>query len=302
MRRASLLAVPVLVALIGSIAAAAPDQPEARATAVPVRIVQPGAPEQIPLSVTAPPTAEQVLPGYAYPEDGSIVKIGSADAQVVAQPGTSSSAQANTGALAVSLFAGEITVTSLDVRASVAAGSVSASGNVSASSITGLTVLGQLITPAPNLVVPLADWGTLEVLGSQVETTQKPPRSAKASVTALRVKLIVDHGGLAAGSVIEIGVGLDERHGRADNAIAPAKPTAPTPPTPSARPVIPPDAPREPGTSIPGGAPAELIRPAPAVTAQLTIGRLRLPRLRPRLVRRHVRRSPRGRQRRLAPR
>ena len=128
--------------------------------------------------MTAPPTAEQVLPGYAYPEDGTVVKIGSADAQVVAQPGTSSSAQANTGALAVSLFSGEITVASLDLRASVAAGTVSASGNVSASSITGLTVLGQLITPSPNLVVPLADWGTLEVLGSQVETTQKPPRSA----------------------------------------------------------------------------------------------------------------------------
>ena len=181
---------PLLVALIGSIAAAAPDQPEARATAVPVRIVQPGVPEQIPLSVAAPPSAEQVLPGYAYPDGGAIVKIGSADAQVVAQPGTSSSAQANTGALAVSVFGGEITVASLDLRASVAAGAVSASGNVSASTITGLTVLGQLITPAPNLVVPLADWGTLEVLGSQVETTQKPPRSAKASVTALRIKLI----------------------------------------------------------------------------------------------------------------
>ena len=271
MRRASFLAVPVLIALIGSIAAAAPDQPEARATAVPVRIVPTGAPEQIPLSVTAPPSAEQVLPGYAYPDDGTIVKIGSADAQVVAQPGTSSSAQANTGALAVSLFAGEITVTSLDVRASVAAGSVSASGNVSASTITGLTALGQLITPAPNLVVPLADWGTLEVLGSQVETTQKPPRSAKASVTALRVKLIVDHGGLAAGSVIEIG-SVSTSVMAAPTAVAPTKPTAPTPPTPTARPVIPPDAPREPGTSIPGGAPAELIRPAPAVTAQLTSG------------------------------
>ena len=36
--------------------------------------------------------------------------------------------------------------------------------------------------------------------------------------------------------------------------------------------MIPADAPREPGTSIPGGAPAELVRPAPAVTAQLTTG------------------------------
>ena len=250
MRRASFLAVPLLVALIGSIAAAAPDQPEARATAVPLRIVQPGAPEQIPLSVTAPPTAEQVLPGYAYPEDGSVVKIGSADAQVVAQPGTSSSAQANTGALAVSLFGGEITVSSLDLRASVAAGSVSASGNVSASSITGLTVLGQLITPAPNLVVPLADWGTLEVLGSQVETTQKLPRSAKASVTALRVKLIVDHGGLAAGSVIEIGSvstsamaaptdGRADEADRADPADAVSAPRDPARRSPRARHVDP---------------------------------------------------------------
>jgi murein DD-endopeptidase MepM/ murein hydrolase activator NlpD len=263
--------VPFLVALIGSIAAAAPDQPEASATAVPVRIVQPGAPEQIALSVTAPPSAEQVLPGYAYPDDGTIAKIGSADAQVVAQPGTSSSAQANSGALAVSLFGGEITVSSLDVRASVAAGTVSASGNVSASSITGLTVLGQLITPAPNLVVPLADWGTLEVLGSQVETVQKPPRSARATVTALRVKLIGDHGGLAAGSVIEIGA-VAAAATAAPAVVAPVKPTTPTPTAPAARPVIPPDAPREPGTSIPGGAPAELIRPAPAVTAQLTTG------------------------------
>ena len=67
----------------------------------------------------------------------------------------------------MSLFAGEITLDSLDLRASVLPGSVSASGNVSASSLTGLTVLGQLITPAPDLVVPLADWGTLEVLGSR---------------------------------------------------------------------------------------------------------------------------------------
>ena len=97
------------------------------------------------------------------------------------------------------------------------------------------------------------------------------PRSANASVTALRVKLIVDHGGLAAGSVIEIG-SVSTSAMAAPQTVAPVKPTAPTPPTPSARPVIPPDAPREPGTSIPGGAPPALIRPAPAVTAQLTTG------------------------------
>ena len=44
------------------------------------------------------------------------------------------------------------------------------------------------------------------MLGSWSRPSQKPPRSAKASVTAIRVKLIADHGGFAAGSVIEIGV------------------------------------------------------------------------------------------------
>ncbi len=271
MRRAPLLVVPLLVALVGSIAAAAPQQPDARATALIARIVQPGLPDQIGLSVVAPPSAEQVLPGYAYPADGSILKIGSADAQVVAQAGTSSSAQANAGALAVSLFAGEITLDSLDLRASVAAGSVSASGNVAASSLTGLTALGQLITPAPGLVVPLADWGTLEVLGSQVDTVQKPPRSATAVVTGLRVKLIADHGGLASGSVIEVG-SVTAAATAAPVVTTPVpKPTGRPPSTQPVRPVIPADAPREPGTSIPGAPPA-LVRPAPAVTAQLTTG------------------------------
>jgi murein DD-endopeptidase MepM/ murein hydrolase activator NlpD len=262
--------VPLLIALVGSIAAAAPQEPAAQATALIVRIVQPQVPDQIALSVAAPPSAEQVLPAYAYPSDGSIVKVGSADAQVVAQAGTSSSAQANAGALAVSLFAGEITLDSFDLRASVAAGSVSASGNVAASTLSGLTVLGQLITPTPNLVVPLADWGTLEVLGSQVDTVQTPPRSSKAVVTAIRVKLIADHGGLASGSVIELGTVT------AAAAAAPAvtpieKPTVPLPTTQPTRPVIPANAPREPGKSIPGAPPA-LVRPAPAVTAQLTSG------------------------------
>jgi len=269
-KRASLLAVPFLVALVVSLAAAAPQQPEALATALISRVVQPGLPDQVSLSLAAPPPSDQAVSGYAYPDDGSIVRIGSADARVVAQPGVSSSAQSGVSALAVALFGGEITVDSLDVRASVAAGVANSSANVSASSLTGLTVLGQLITPSANVVIPLADWGSLELLGSIVETLQEPPRSAKATVTALRVTLNADHGGLLAGSTIEIGT------------ISTAATAAPTPSSPSPLPglgtakptrlpVIPPNAPREPGQLIPG-APPELVRPAPEVTAQLSTG------------------------------
>ncbi len=270
MRRTPLLVVPFLVALVVSMAAAAPEQPEALATVVIARIAQPGLPDQVALSVAAPPAAQQVLPGYSYPEDGSILRIGSADAQVVAQPGVSSSAQAGAGVRTISLFGGEVTADSMDLRASAAAGAVSASGIVSASTVTGLTVLGQLITAAPNLVVPLGDWGTLELLGSQVETTQQPPRSAKVAVRGLRVKLLADHAGLAAGSLVEVG-SLTTAAAAAPPAVAPppAKPTVKASAPPAA--VIPPDAPREPGKSIPG-APPELVRPAPAVTAQLSSG------------------------------
>ena len=177
------------------------------------------------------------------------------------RPGTPRAPRRTSGALAVSLFGGEITVESLDLRASVAAGSVSASGNVVGLDVTGLTVLGQLITPPRTSSSRSPTGEASRCLGSRSRRWQKPPRSASASVTALRVKLIADHGGFAAGSVIEIG---------AVTAAATAAPAVDAPdrqPTTPARdeharrrPVIPPDAPREPGTSIPG-APARA-RPA----------------------------------------
>jgi len=269
-KRVPLLAVPFLVALVVSLAAAAPPQPEALATAVVSRVVQPGIPDQVSLSLAAPPPADQAVTGYAYPDDGSIVRIGSADGRVTAQPGVSSSAQAGVGALAVALFGGEVTVDSLDVRSSVAAGVANSSANVSASSLTGLTVLGQLITPSANVVIPLADWGSLELLGSTVETVQEPPRSARATVTGLRVTLNADHGGLAAGSTIEIGT-VSTAATAAPTVSDQAPPANPVAATPSPLPVIPANAPREPGNSIPG-APPELVRPAPEVTTQLSSG------------------------------
>ena len=99
MKRASLLAVPFLAALVASLAVAAPQQPEALATALISRVAQPGVSDQVSLSLAAPPPAAQNLAGYAYPGDGSIVRIGSADARVTAQPGVSSSAQSGVTAL-----------------------------------------------------------------------------------------------------------------------------------------------------------------------------------------------------------
>ncbi len=251
-------------------ATAAPGEPEASATALVTRVAQPGLADEISLALTAPPPGDQVVANYSYPADGTIVQLSSAGARVLAQPGVSSIAQSSVNAVSVSLLGGEISVDAIDLRASVAAGPANASVDVPASSLTGLVVLGQLVTPAPNSVIPLADWGTLEILASASETTREAPRSARVSLTALRVKVSVAHGGLPAGSSIEIGAISSSTVAAAT--VAPSKePTKPTTPPPTSRPVIPANAPREPGKSI-AGAPPELVRPAPEVSAQLSSG------------------------------
>lgn len=277
MRRLLLLALLVPAVVIAAMATAAPSEPGAVGTAVVSRVTQPGLREAVALSVYAPPLANDTVNGWAYPDDGSVVRIGSATASAAAQPGVSSSAQGVVDLLAVTLFGGEISAESVRSRATAAAGAANASSDASASSVTGLTVLGQLVTPSANTQLPLADWGLLDVLTSTLESTLEPPRAARAAVTGLRVRLLLDHGGLAAGSVIEIGT--------ATAAAAAAGPDEPAPPTtPAPRPVEKPErpapltpvrsatAPREPGGMVVPGAPAELVRPAPVVSARLTAG------------------------------
>jgi len=189
-RRITLVLLPALVAAIVSIAAAAPAQPEARATALVARIAQPGLPDQAATVLAAPPNASEDLTGWSYPDDGSVVKIGSGSASVAAQAGLSSSAQGVAAVLAVSLFGGEIVVDSLDARATAAAGPANASADVANSAVTGLTVLGQAVTPAVGVQVPLADWGTLDVLVTSQESTQDAPRSASMGSTRRALSLL----------------------------------------------------------------------------------------------------------------
>lgn len=278
--RTVFLVLPLLAGAAAALAATAPPGPEARSSAVVARVLQPGQPEQTALAVSAPPADAQSLVGWLYPDDGSVVRIGSANASGAAQAGVSSSAQAIVESLAISLFNGEVAVESLVVRVTAAAGPASASSDASSSTLTGLTVLGQPITPSADVQIPLADWGTLDVLTSATSSTLEPPRSSSASIAGLRVKLLADHGGLVAGSVIEIGAATASALAAAPpippattSALSapPATSTRAPAPAPPRRPVVPPSAPREPGRSVPG-APAEVVRPAPQVAARLTSG------------------------------
>ena len=260
----------VLVATVGGLAGAAPKQQQTAATAVAVRIAVPGVPDVKGGEVVGPPGASTDVAGFAYPDDASIVRLGSAAGTVVAQPGDPASAQATADAVVVSLFGGEITADTVSARATTAAGAVAASADTSASHVDGLVVLGQPVTPTENAQLPLGDWGTLELLVTQSTTVAKKnaPKIAQASIVAVRIKLLLDHGGLPAGS--EIDLGSAQATAVASAASATTTPTDKTPPSQ----VTPPPRHRviDPGSSIPG-APSDLVRPLPAgVRSKLTHG------------------------------
>jgi murein DD-endopeptidase MepM/ murein hydrolase activator NlpD len=284
-RGARAVLVLVLGATAAGLAAAAPGDPDprlTRATALVAQVSAPGQPGGATALIEAPPTAT-VEGAFAYPADGSVLRIGASTVTVNAQPGISSSAEANVRVLAVSAFGGEIVAQSITVRAGSAAGPAGATGDVGSSTITGLVVLGQSITPTGNIQVPLADWGTLDVLGAS-SSTSDAPRSAESAVTGLRIRLISEHAGLPAGAELVVGSATASAVAQPTPASPPPPPSGPAaggPPgkstgsrspdggPPARRPA--PNAPREPGRVIPG-APPEFVRPAPEVTARLTQG------------------------------
>ena len=282
MRVARAAVVLVLAAAVAGIAAAAPVAPGAtqtRATALVAQVTVPGQAGGSTSQVSAPPTSSG-SGSFAFPADGSALRIGASSATTTAQPGTSSSAEGSIKVLAVTTLGGEVVAESVTVRAGAAAGAAGATGDVGTSAITGLVVLGQAVTPSGNVQLPLADWGTLDVLSS-TRSTSDTPRSAESAVTGLRIRLIAEHGGLPAGTEITIGAATAR-------AVALAAPTQPPPanvdgapratPGRPARPAVTlprprpsTNAPREPGRSIPG-APPEVVRAAPEVTARLSHG------------------------------
>jgi murein DD-endopeptidase MepM/ murein hydrolase activator NlpD len=262
------LAAGVAAALASGLAgAAASDPADTEANAAAIRVQPAGQPTVSGAEVVGPPGASTDVAGFSYPDDGSILRVGSATGSVAAQPGTSASAEALSSALAVTLFGGEITASSVSTHATAAAGAVTATADTSSSQVQGLVVLGQPTPSSATGVIALADWGTLELLvsTSTTHTEEKVPKSADASIVGLRVKLLLDHGGLTAGSEIDVGVShaAAVQSEETPPAAAPPPTSKPTQPgvghgrSTRSKPIV------EPGSSIPG-APPDLVHPVPS--------------------------------------
>ena len=270
-----------LVALAGAVlaisaalaSAAAP--PRDATTGASTALVEISIPGQAPVTLGEldwPAKVSADVQSFAYPNNGSVVSLGSSQASVSAQTGQAAAAQATAQASVVSLFGGEIVAGQVTAEVSAGASTRSAGVDVTGSEIQGLRALGQDVAATPGNRAALADWGSLQVLSGTTGRRKGRSPAASGGVVAIRVRLSAAHGGLPAGSEIVIG--------SADATAVAEPPTKPvTTPHgaevggPSAGPIrgpggsLPPEIP-SPGGTIPGGP----VRVSPAVTSSLTVG------------------------------
>jgi murein DD-endopeptidase MepM/ murein hydrolase activator NlpD len=105
----------------------------------------------------------------------------------------------------LSLFGGELRADRIIVTAQATATARTASGSVDQSSISGLVLNGQPLDVAPNGRVTLGDWGYALTL-VRTETGGDPgTKGYHGTITALDIHLSAAHGGLPAGTEIQIG-------------------------------------------------------------------------------------------------
>jgi murein DD-endopeptidase MepM/ murein hydrolase activator NlpD len=265
------LAFAAVVVLSGSSASAtrsATDLTAARAFAVQVAV--PGQPGGATPSVSAPPDAVGVGGSFAYPADGTVINAGSVTYGAFANPGASATSSASADISTISIFGGDVTVSSVSAKVKASANSKTSSADSTGSTVTGLAIQGQPVTPGSGTQFPIGDWGTATTL-QQGLTSLDTERSAgtRAYVTGLMVRLTVDHYGLPAGTEVMIG------YAEAGAKYTPAPVVAPKPRTPppakadKQRKKQPKKAPR---VGVGPEKPNLTIRPPPDVTPRLTAG------------------------------
>ena len=201
------LALPAVLALLAFVSASAGGQspaPGAAATAFAVKITVPGQQATGTPVSTSPPTAQAVTTSaFQFPADGSVLTAASTTAASTTAVERNAAAKAEADVTQLSLFKGEITADAVTARASAGSGYSGVGGNLNGSGVANLVFAGQ---PVAGDKVPLADWGQLTV-GAQtaVRTSPDGAKAYRTTVTELDVRLTADHGGLPAGSEIQIG-------------------------------------------------------------------------------------------------
>jgi murein DD-endopeptidase MepM/ murein hydrolase activator NlpD len=249
------LALPVVLAVLAFVSTSAGGgarTPGAAASSWAIKVSVPNqAGATTPVVVAPPAAAPQTTSSFQFPSDGSVVSAGSTTAAAMAQVDVNAAAKSESDVTQLSLFGGEIAADAVVARASAGTGYSGAGGNTSGSAVVNLRVEGQA---AAGSRIALGDWGQL-TLGA-VAVDRSAPDGAKGyrtSVIQLDVHLTADHGGLPAGSEIQVGY--------ADAAAQTAPPASPVVTVP----VVPSTTDTTPGNPSSGDAPR--LRPRKGATA-----------------------------------
>ena len=185
------------------------QSPSAGATAhaYAIRVVVPGQSGAQLGTVSAPPDHAAFGEAFSYPADGSVATTGSLTASAQSSIGSIASAGATSRAEGVSLFGGEITAEVVEGHGIASTHGKNATGSLSTSAVTGLTVLGQPAAASANGRIALADWGYLTTLEQGLDRTAGPggAQAFHGFVTALDVHLTAAHNGAPAGTEIQVG-------------------------------------------------------------------------------------------------
>jgi murein DD-endopeptidase MepM/ murein hydrolase activator NlpD len=247
------------------------SEPSSGGIAYGIKVLLPNQAPIVAAYVDAATTSAAAPVSFSYPEDGSIVR-----AQTVAARSWAArvNARARTDLRAVTLFGGEITMDAVVAR--TLASSRTGEESFDGTGITNLTVLGQAVAAAPDLRVPLADWGHLTLL--QERSTSTEGRTVRGWVTVVDVRLDADHAALPIGTRILVGY-AEASVSTPEPAASVKAATARREAVPEQRPVV--TRPVPPGSRRGLGIPADMPRPgtigpsplvqiAPNVTQRLT--------------------------------
>jgi murein DD-endopeptidase MepM/ murein hydrolase activator NlpD len=201
----TLAAACLLLLVVGASEGSAEQSAGATARAWAIKVLVPGQAATGTRVLTTPDDAVDFDGAYAYPADGSIVAAASVTTSVAATSGVQASAGASSQVTSLSLFKGEITAASVTGETHALASTASAGGDTGVTGLAALVVLGQPVTPTANQQIALADWGYAIALEQKGQRIDKPTPGYHTFVTALDVFLTADHGGLPAGSEVQIG-------------------------------------------------------------------------------------------------
>jgi murein DD-endopeptidase MepM/ murein hydrolase activator NlpD len=166
-----------------------------------IKVIVPGQGGAATTPVAAPKDSVAFGNASAYPSP-DVVSWGSSVASASASPGETATASASAEVSTLSLFGGEVTATSVRGRVEATANTDGATGDFDGSGVATLVVQGQAVSSDPGAHIPLGDWGSAIVLA---EGSAPADTSFRGNVTALDIRLTVDHGGLPAGTQILVG-------------------------------------------------------------------------------------------------